>query len=109
MSSQESGTSESSQPTKSTPKDALVMASILKEMGVTEYEPRVINQMIEFAYRKVSFANLLYIMFVAFIHSVNISNVVEYKGCNFTNRGIINNETENKNLFASQFSVHSIA
>ncbi len=34
------------------PKDALVMASILKEMGVNEYEPRLINQMLEFSYRK---------------------------------------------------------
>ncbi len=36
---------------KSTPKDAQVMAAILKEMGVTDYEPRVINQMLEFTYR----------------------------------------------------------
>lgn len=27
-----------------------VMAQILKDMGITEYEPRVINQMLEFAY-----------------------------------------------------------
>ena len=37
---------------KSTPKDAQVMMAILKEMGVTEYEPRVINQMLEFTYSK---------------------------------------------------------
>jgi len=30
------------------------MASVLKEMGVNEYEPRVINQMIEFSYRYVT-------------------------------------------------------
>uniref|UniRef100_A0A7M5X9J3 Transcription initiation factor TFIID subunit 9 n=2 Tax=Clytia hemisphaerica TaxID=252671 RepID=A0A7M5X9J3_9CNID len=30
------------------------MASILKEMGVNEYEPRVINQMIEFSYRYIT-------------------------------------------------------
>ena len=42
----------SNQPVKTTPKEALVMASVLKEMGVNEYEPRVINQMIEFSYRK---------------------------------------------------------
>lgn len=29
-----------------------VMAQILKDMGITEYEPRVINQMLEFAYSK---------------------------------------------------------
>ncbi|NWI16259.1 TAF9 factor, partial [Crypturellus soui] len=39
---------------KSAPKDAQVMAQILKDMGVTEYEPRVINQMLEFAYRYVT-------------------------------------------------------
>lgn len=37
---------------KSTPKDGQVMAAILKDMGVLEYEPRVINQMLEFTYRK---------------------------------------------------------
>jgi len=52
MASQES--TDSTAPTKTTPKDALVMASILKEMGITEYEPRVVNQMIEFAYRYVT-------------------------------------------------------
>uniref|UniRef100_A0A8C3P147 TAF9 factor n=1 Tax=Cyanoderma ruficeps TaxID=181631 RepID=A0A8C3P147_9PASS len=39
---------------KSAPKDAQVMAQILKDMGITEYEPRVINQMMEFAYRYVT-------------------------------------------------------
>ncbi|KAM4662235.1 transcription initiation factor TFIID subunit 9B-like isoform 2-T2 [Discoglossus pictus] len=39
---------------KSAPKDALVMAQILKDMGITEYEPRVINQMLEFTYRYVT-------------------------------------------------------
>jgi hypothetical protein len=29
---------------KSSPKDAQVMAAILKDMGIMEYEPRVINQ-----------------------------------------------------------------
>ena len=36
---------------KSTPRDAQVMAAILKDMGVVEYEPRLINQMLEFTYR----------------------------------------------------------
>ncbi|XP_077361867.1 transcription initiation factor TFIID subunit 9 isoform X1 [Festucalex cinctus] len=39
---------------KSIPKDAQVMIQILKDMGVTEYEPRVINQMLEFTYRYVT-------------------------------------------------------
>ncbi|KAH3806674.1 transcription initiation factor TFIID subunit 9B-like [Dreissena polymorpha] len=42
------------QPTKSTPRDAQVMAAILKDMGVTDYEPRLINQMLEFTYRYVT-------------------------------------------------------
>jgi len=39
---------------KAHPKDAQLMASILKDMGVTEYEPKVINQMLEFTYRYVT-------------------------------------------------------
>ncbi|CAJ0961236.1 unnamed protein product [Ranitomeya imitator] len=39
---------------KSAPKDAQVMAQILKDMGIAEYEPRVINQMLEFTYRYVT-------------------------------------------------------
>ncbi|MBN3270449.1 TAF9 factor, partial [Polyodon spathula] len=31
-----------------------VMTQILKDMGITEYEPRVINQMLEFTYRYVT-------------------------------------------------------
>jgi len=37
---------------KSTPREAQIMAAILKDMGVNEYEPRVINQMMEFSYRE---------------------------------------------------------
>ena len=37
---------------KTSPKDAQVMASILKEMGVNEYEPRVINQLLDFSYSR---------------------------------------------------------
>ena len=36
---------------KSVPKDAQVMISILKDMGINEFEPRVVNQMLEFSYR----------------------------------------------------------
>ena len=32
------------------PRDAAVMEAILKEMGVTDYEPNVIHQMLEFSY-----------------------------------------------------------
>ena len=37
---------------KHIPKDAQVIMSILKEIGITDYEPRVINQLLEFTYRK---------------------------------------------------------
>ncbi|GJP33832.1 hypothetical protein CLOM_g18339 [Closterium sp. NIES-68] len=33
------------------PRDARVVASILKSMGVDDYEPRVVHQLLEFAYR----------------------------------------------------------
>lgn len=36
------------------PKDAQVIDSILKEIGITDYEPRVINQLLEFTYRYVT-------------------------------------------------------
>lgn len=39
---------------KPLPKDAEVMVAILKDMGVTDYEPRVINQMLEFTYKYVT-------------------------------------------------------
>ncbi|CAL1572538.1 unnamed protein product [Knipowitschia caucasica] len=39
---------------KTIPKDAQVMMQVLKDMGITEYEPRVINQMLEFTYRYVT-------------------------------------------------------
>lgn len=35
---------------KSMPKDAQMMAQILKDTGITEYDPIVINQMLEFAF-----------------------------------------------------------
>lgn len=46
--------SEGNLPAKSTPKDALVMGAILKEMGINEYEPKVINQMLEYTYRYIT-------------------------------------------------------
>ena len=36
------------------PKDAQVMVAILKDMGINDFEPRVINQMLEFSYRYVT-------------------------------------------------------
>lgn len=34
------------------PKDAQVIVSIMKDMGITDYDPKVINQLLEFSYRK---------------------------------------------------------
>lgn len=39
---------------KVTPKDGQVIAAILKDMGITEYEPRVVHQLLEFSYRYVT-------------------------------------------------------
>lgn len=43
-----------SSQTKHVPKDAQVIMSIMKEVGITEYEPRVVNQLLEFTYRYVT-------------------------------------------------------
>lgn len=47
---------------KHVPKDAQVIMSILKDLGIQEYEPRVINQLLEFTYRKdkLNYKYLLY-------------------------------------------------
>ena len=39
---------------KTVPKDARVMISILKDMGISDFEPRVVNQLLKFSYRYVS-------------------------------------------------------
>jgi len=39
---------------KTTPKDIAIVTQILKDMAITDYEPRVVNQMVEFTYRYVS-------------------------------------------------------
>ncbi|KAK3095124.1 hypothetical protein FSP39_010616 [Pinctada imbricata] len=44
----------SAPPAKSSPRDAQVMGAILKDLGVADYEPRLINQMLEFVYRYVT-------------------------------------------------------
>lgn len=47
---------------KHIPKDAQVIMSIMKDMGITDYEPKVINQLLEFTYRK--FLSLLMILII---------------------------------------------
>lgn len=46
------------------PRDAEVMEAILKEMGVSEYDPMVVHQMLEFTYSahklKVYCSNIVY-------------------------------------------------
>lgn len=39
------------------PKDANTIIAILKDMGVSDYEPKVINQMLEFTYSKICYLN----------------------------------------------------
>jgi len=39
---------------KHIPKDAQVIMSIMKDMGITDYEPKVINQLLEFTYRYIT-------------------------------------------------------
>ncbi|CAH1399211.1 unnamed protein product [Nezara viridula] len=41
-------------PNKQFPKDGLVIISMMKELGITSYEPRVVNQLLEFTIRYVS-------------------------------------------------------
>lgn len=45
--------SKTSNNLKHIPKDAQVIMSIMKDMDIAEYEPRVINQLLEFTYRKL--------------------------------------------------------
>uniref|UniRef100_A0A1Y1MN91 Transcription initiation factor TFIID subunit 9 n=1 Tax=Photinus pyralis TaxID=7054 RepID=A0A1Y1MN91_PHOPY len=45
------GKSKSSQPSKNIPKDGQVIMAIMKEMGITEYEPKTIIQLTEYVYR----------------------------------------------------------
>ena len=47
-------TQQTSQQPKVTPKDAQVISTILKDMGVHDFEPRVVHQLLEFAYRYVT-------------------------------------------------------
>ncbi|XP_043284728.1 transcription initiation factor TFIID subunit 9 [Venturia canescens] len=39
---------------KHIPKDAQVIMSIMKDMGIADYEPKVINQLLEFTYRYIT-------------------------------------------------------
>lgn len=36
---------------RTTPRDTAIVTSLLNELGISEYEPRVIHQLLEFTYR----------------------------------------------------------
>ena len=61
------------------PRDAAVMEAILKEMGVEDFEPNVINQMLEFSYSKLWLEKWLYILIVKLLGYV--TNVLEDARC----------------------------
>ena len=42
-------------PAKSTPKDALTVSAILEDMGVSDFDPRLVNAMLEFTYSRSFF------------------------------------------------------
>lgn len=48
------GASGTTNPGPPIPKDGQVMVAIMKDMGIVDYEPKVINQLLEFAYRYVT-------------------------------------------------------
>lgn len=48
----EQSPSASANPGKSIPKDAQVITAILKEFGITEYDPKIINQLLDYSYSK---------------------------------------------------------
>lgn len=41
------------------------MIQILKDMGITEYEPRVINQMLEFTYSELDLSRTVLVLSVS--------------------------------------------
>lgn len=59
---------------KHIPKDAQVIMSIMKELNVTDYEPRVINQLLEFTYSTYTLQSTLF----AFI---TLSDRINRKNC----------------------------
>jgi len=78
-------------PCKSSPREAQIMAAILKDMGVNEYEPRVLNQMMEFSYRKLYVVNSMCLF-------VSLSEGLEFTfkapiGCQSINNRLIQKMT----------------
>ncbi|KAJ0174872.1 hypothetical protein K1T71_009980 [Dendrolimus kikuchii] len=46
--------SKANSQTKHIPKDAQVIMAIMKEVGITDYDPRVVNQLLEYTFRYVT-------------------------------------------------------
>merc|ERR1719438_229683 len=57
---------------KTVPKDARVMISILKDMGISDFEPRVVNQLLEFSYRYVS-------TILKYLNCCKMVEIIEFK------------------------------
>ena len=74
-----SGSAGSRQST--TPREVQVIQTILKDMGVTDYEPAVVNQLLDFTYRELLFfcanANCqehnFFMEFLAYVTTIMIS------------------------------------
>lgn len=58
---------------KHIPKDAQVIMSIMKDMGITDYEPKVINQLLEFTYRKFPLLLTYYLILHLLYYLINIT------------------------------------
>jgi len=46
------GTGNASNKSQTVPHEVQVIQAVLKDMGVTDYEPAVVNQLLDFTYRK---------------------------------------------------------
>lgn len=55
------------------PRDAAVMEAILKEMGVMDYEPNVVHQMLEFSYSKLRSDIIGVFMYIGIYNCVMLS------------------------------------
>lgn len=55
----EANKNENTKQAPNVPRDMLAIEAMLKEMGVTEYEPGVVNSLLDFAYRKLALLCLL--------------------------------------------------
>lgn len=64
----------SSANVKYIPKDAQVIMAILKELGINDFDPRVINQLLEFIYceylvKRADFLQLIHLIIICLVNS----------------------------------------